>query len=81
MYINFFGLELCVLMFVFGFTPSHHWFRTPISVFMVDRSSGSLVNIAKYGEEYRKGEESPINVLFHGYGHYDILESFAGQSY
>lgn len=47
---------------------------------MVDRSSGGLVNIAKYGEEYGKEEEKPINVLFHGYGHYDILESFSEQS-
>lgn len=54
--------------------------RTPISVYMVDRSSGGLVNIAKYGEEYGKQEEKPINVLFHGYGHYDILESFSEQS-
>jgi len=42
---------------------------------MLDRSSGSLINISNYGEEYRKKEESPINVLFHGYGHYDILET------
>lgn len=55
-------------------------FRTPISVFMISRSSGGLVNIAKYGEEYRKDEESPINVLFHGYGHYDLLESFSEAS-
>lgn len=55
-------------------------FRTPISVFMISRSSCRLVNIAKYGEEYRKDEESPINVLFHGYGHYDLLESFSEES-
>jgi hypothetical protein len=54
--------------------------RTPISVFMISRSSGGLANIAKYGEEYRKDEESPINVLFHGYGHYDLLESFSEES-
>ena len=48
--------------------------RAPIWVFMIDRSTGGLVNIAKYGEEYGKNEENPINVLFHGYGHYDILE-------
>ncbi|BBG97018.1 Cysteine proteinases superfamily protein [Prunus dulcis] len=53
---------------------------TPISVFMIDRSSAGLVNIANYGEEYRKEEEKPINVLFHGYGHYDILDSFSEQS-
>ncbi|KAF8008999.1 hypothetical protein BT93_J0095 [Corymbia citriodora subsp. variegata] len=70
--------------YVWGGEPellmASHVLKTPISVFMVDRSSGNLVNVAKYGEEYRKDEEIPINVLFHGYGHYDILESFAGQS-
>lgn len=44
---------------------------------MVDRSSGSLINISNYGEEYRKEGENPINVLFHGYGHYDILETIS----
>lgn len=53
--------------------------RKLISVFMVDRSSGNLVNIANYGAEYQKEEESPINVLFHGYGHYDILETLTDQ--
>lgn len=41
---------------------------------MLDRSSGSLINISNYGEEYHKDEEISIKVLFHGYGHYDILE-------
>lgn len=41
---------------------------------MIDKSSGSLTSIANYGKEYRKDEGSPINILFHGYGHYDILE-------
>ncbi|KAI3470566.1 hypothetical protein Pfo_027229 [Paulownia fortunei] len=54
---------------------SSHILRTPISVFMKERSSGSLIKIANYGEEYRKDEESSIDVLFHGYGHYDILEA------
>lgn len=49
--------------------------RTPIAVYMIHRSSGNLINIANYGEDYQKEEENPINVLFHGYGHYDILES------
>lgn len=64
--------------YVWGGEPellmASHVLKTPISVFMVDRSSGSLINIAKYGEEYKKEEESPINILFHGYGHYDILD-------
>ncbi|KAF5187423.1 Tic-like protein [Thalictrum thalictroides] len=52
-----------------------HVLRVPISVYMIDRSSGDLVNIANYGHEYGK-EESHIQVLFHGYGHYDVLEIF-----
>lgn len=67
--------------YVWGGEPellmSSHVLRTPISVFMKERSSGSLMNIANYGEEYRKDEDNPINVLFHGYGHYDILETLA----
>ncbi|CAK7325317.1 unnamed protein product [Dovyalis caffra] len=55
--------------------------KTMISVFMRDRTTGNLANIANYGEEYRKDEVIPINVLFHGYGHYDILETTPGQSY
>lgn len=46
-----------------------------IAVFMIDRSSGGLTNIANYGQEYSEDTESPINVLFHGYGHYDMLET------
>ncbi|XP_027366601.1 uncharacterized protein LOC113872914 [Abrus precatorius] len=65
--------------YVWGGEPellmASHVLRTPISVFMRDPSSVDLVNIAKYGEEYRNGEENSINVLFHGYGHYDMLEN------
>ncbi|KAL3520822.1 hypothetical protein ACH5RR_018971 [Cinchona calisaya] len=64
--------------YVWGGEPellmASHVLKTPISVFMIDRSSDTLINISKYGEEYRKDEEHPINVLFHGYGHYDILD-------
>ncbi|PKI63709.1 hypothetical protein CRG98_015899 [Punica granatum] len=71
--------------YVWGGEPellmASHVLKTPISVYMIDRSTGGLVNIAKYGEEYQKDGESPINVLFHGYGHYDILESFPDPSY
>ncbi|EEF31497.1 cysteine-type peptidase, putative [Ricinus communis] len=70
--------------YVWGGEPellmASHVLKTMISVFMIDRASGNLVNIANYGEEYRKDEVNPINVLFHGYGHYDILET-SGQSY
>ncbi|KAK8595482.1 hypothetical protein V6N13_016849 [Hibiscus sabdariffa] len=65
--------------YVWGGEPellmASHVLKTPISVYMIHRSSGNLINIANYGEEYRKDKENPINVLFHGYGHYDILES------
>lgn len=54
--------------------------RTPIAVYMRDKSSGNLTNIANYGEEYVQEKEFPINVLFHGYGHYDILETSLNQS-
>ncbi|PPD72236.1 hypothetical protein GOBAR_DD30863 [Gossypium barbadense] len=65
--------------YVWGGEPellmASHVLKTRISVYMIHRSSGNLINIAKYGEEYQKEKENPINVLFHGYGHYDILES------
>lgn len=47
---------------------------------MLDRSSSSLIKIADYGEGYSKEEENPIKVLFHGYGHYDILEAISDQN-
>ncbi|KAI4370693.1 hypothetical protein MLD38_019013 [Melastoma candidum] len=66
--------------YVWGGEPellmASHVLKTPIWVYMIERSSGSLANIAKYGEEYKKDEgETPINILFHGYGHYEILDS------
>ncbi|GAB2286932.1 hypothetical protein Dimus_021320 [Dionaea muscipula] len=65
--------------FVWGGEPellmAGHVLKTPISVYMKDRISGTLMKIANYGDEYQKDKESPINVLFHGYGHYDILET------
>ncbi|KAJ6323103.1 hypothetical protein OIU77_012857 [Salix suchowensis] len=71
--------------YVWGGEPellmASHVLKKMISVFMRDRTTGNLVSIANYGEEYRKDEVDPINVLFHGYGHYDILETTPGQSY
>ncbi|KAH1230278.1 OTU domain-containing protein [Glycine max] len=65
--------------YVWGGEPellmASHVLKTPISVFMRDTGSVELVNIAKYGEEYRNDKDISINVLFHGYGHYDILET------
>ncbi|KAL6328416.1 hypothetical protein AAG906_034560 [Vitis piasezkii] len=71
--------------YVWGGEPelimASHVLKMPISVFMIGRSSGDLKNIANYGKEYRIDNESPINVLFHGYGHYDILETFSDHNY
>ncbi|KAL5709604.1 ubiquitinyl hydrolase 1 [Ranunculus cassubicifolius] len=53
-----------------------HVLRVPISVFMIDRRSKELLNIANYGHDEYGKEELPIQVLFHGYGHYDVLEIF-----
>ncbi|XAR52286.1 hypothetical protein NMG60_11020265 [Bertholletia excelsa] len=71
--------------YVWGGEPelimASHVLKTPISVFMIDRSSGSLAKIANYGEEYQNGKISPITILFHGYGHYDILEAISEPNY
>ncbi|KNA16518.1 hypothetical protein SOVF_088450 [Spinacia oleracea] len=64
--------------YVWGGEPelrmASHVLKKLISVFMKDQISDSLTNIANYGEEY-KNKECPINVLFHGYGHYELLET------
>lgn len=49
-------------------------FRMPITVYMRDKTSGSLKNLSEYGQEY--GKENPIRVLYHGYGHYDLLRGY-----
>lgn len=72
--------------YVWGGEPellmASHVLKTPISVFMLDRSSGTLVKIANYGEEYQKdNKDSTITILFHGYGHYDILEAISDQNH
>ncbi|KAK9674570.1 hypothetical protein RND81_12G241400 [Saponaria officinalis] len=65
--------------YVWGGEPelamASHVLKKTITVFMKDRSTSGLKNIANYGEEYKNDDEPPINVLFHGYGHYDILET------
>lgn len=43
----------------------------PITVYTHDMDSGGLIAIAEYGKDY--GKENPIRVLYHGYGHYDVL--------
>ncbi|KAL5201116.1 hypothetical protein ABZP36_035470 [Zizania latifolia] len=49
-----------------------HVLQMPITVYMYDAEAGGLIAIAKYGQEY--GKEDPIQVLFHGFGHYDSLQ-------
>uniref|UniRef100_A0A0E0M2Q8 Ubiquitin thioesterase OTU n=1 Tax=Oryza punctata TaxID=4537 RepID=A0A0E0M2Q8_ORYPU len=49
-----------------------HVLRMPITVYMYDKEAGGLIPIAEYGQEY--GKEDPIQVLFHGFGHYDALQ-------
>ncbi|KAL8159724.1 hypothetical protein V2J09_001261 [Rumex salicifolius] len=70
--------------YVWGGEPellmASHVLKTPITVYMKDRSSGELAKIANYGEDYEEVKEFPINVLFHGYGHYDLLETSSNQS-
>lgn len=44
----------------------------PITVYMRDEDVGGLITIAEYGQEY--GKEDPIQVLYHGFGHYDSLQ-------
>ncbi|KAL4557401.1 hypothetical protein LXL04_035578 [Taraxacum kok-saghyz] len=64
--------------FVWGGEPellmASHVLKSTISVYMLERGSSNLSKIATYGEEYENGGNSLIKVLFHGYGHYDILE-------
>lgn len=48
-----------------------HVLQMPITVYMHDQDSGGLISIAEYGQEY--GRDDPINVLYHGFGHYDAL--------
>ncbi|KAM7269325.1 hypothetical protein ACFE04_024822 [Oxalis oulophora] len=50
-----------------------HVLKMPITVYMREKSSGNLKIIAEYGQEYSK--DDPIRVLYHGYGHYDVLRS------
>ncbi|KAF8780995.1 hypothetical protein HU200_000962 [Digitaria exilis] len=49
-----------------------HVFQMPITVYMHDKEAGGLIAIAEYGQEY--GTEAPIQVLYHGYGHYEALQ-------
>lgn len=48
-----------------------HVLQMPITVYMRDEESGGIITIAEYGQEY--GKDNPIQVLYHGFGHYDAL--------
>ncbi|XP_052175758.1 OVARIAN TUMOR DOMAIN-containing deubiquitinating enzyme 4-like isoform X2 [Diospyros lotus] len=50
-----------------------HVLQMPITVYMHDQDSGGLIAIAEYGQEY--GKDNPIQLLYHGFGHYDALQS------
>ncbi|XAR64419.1 hypothetical protein NMG60_11024746 [Bertholletia excelsa] len=52
---------------------SSHVLQSPITVYMWDKKSNCLQVIAEYGQEY--GKDSPVRVLYHGYGHYDALQN------
>jgi hypothetical protein len=39
---------------------------------MRDEDGGGLISIAEYGQEY--GKEDPVQLLYHGFGHYDSLQ-------
>eukprot|EP00249_Psilotum_nudum_P005727 c19155_g1_i2 orf=683-1579(+) len=56
-----------------------HVLKMPITVYMHEESSKGLISIAEYGQEY--GKENPINVLYHGFGHYDALQIPANRPY
>ncbi|XP_047342452.1 OVARIAN TUMOR DOMAIN-containing deubiquitinating enzyme 4 [Impatiens glandulifera] len=49
-----------------------HVLQMPITVYMIDENSGGLISIVEYGQE-EYGKENPIQVLYHGFGHYDAL--------
>lgn len=49
-----------------------HVLKMPITVYMYDENAGGLISIAEYGQEY--GNDNPIRVLYHGFGHYDALQ-------
>ncbi|CAM0951986.1 unnamed protein product [Alopecurus aequalis] len=49
-----------------------HVLQMPITVYMREEAAGGLIAIAEYGQEY--GKEDPVQVLYHGCGHYDALQ-------
>lgn len=55
----------------FNTSNDYNYFRMPITVYMYDQKSGGLISIAEYGQEF--GKDNPIEILYHGFGHYDAL--------
>ncbi|XP_047075174.1 OVARIAN TUMOR DOMAIN-containing deubiquitinating enzyme 4-like [Lolium rigidum] len=49
-----------------------HVLQMPITVYMRDEDWGGLISIAEYGQEY--GKEDPVQLMYHGFGHYDSLQ-------
>jgi hypothetical protein len=68
------SLSTCLENFVNGFLLVLIMLcRMPITVYMADRNTkGGLIAICEYGQEY--GKESPVRVLYHGFGHYEALQ-------
>ncbi|GJU62068.1 zinc finger, CCHC-type containing protein [Tanacetum coccineum] len=54
---------------------SSHVLKVPITVYMRDKKSNCIKVVAQYGQEY--GKENPVSVLYHAYGHYDLLSPLA----
>jgi hypothetical protein len=47
--------------------------RMPITVYMTEKKTRrGLIAIAEYGQEYSNID--PIQVLYHGFGHYEALQ-------
>nr|PNR42305.1 hypothetical protein PHYPA_017134 [Physcomitrium patens] len=50
-----------------------HVLEMPITVYMIEEKTKSgLISIAEYGQEHSKTD--PIQVLYHGFGHYEALQ-------
>ncbi|KAJ9181135.1 hypothetical protein P3X46_009298 [Hevea brasiliensis] len=49
-----------------------HVLKMAITVYMYEQKDGGLITVAEYGQEY--GNDNPIRVLYHGFGHYDALQ-------
>eukprot|EP00249_Psilotum_nudum_P013981 c24605_g1_i7 orf=312-812(+) len=49
-----------------------HVLKMPIIVYMHKGNLEGIIPIAEYGQEY--GKNSPITILYHEFGHYDIVQ-------